>query len=280
MSKAPRRKTAGTPPVDAETRSEADRAEEKSTPATPVIYEIVRRVGEEEMARPALSLWWSGVAAGLSMGFSVLAQAVLQTHLPETSWRPLLVSLGLPVGFLMVVLARQQLFTENTITVVLPIMAEPSARNFGRAARMWSIVLAANLAGTLCMALAFAYTPMVGDGIRAAMLEISRAGMRHEWIEMACLAILPGFLMAALVWLIAGTGAQFPVVMLITYMIGAAGFSHIVSGSVEAFLLVAHGEMGVGGFAMNFFAPVLLGNVFGGTALFALLSHGQVMREI
>ena len=99
---------------------EAETVEERSRLPAPLIYEIVRRMGEEEMERPATSLWWSGVAAGLSISFSLLAQAVLRAHLPDTSWRPLLTSLGYPVGFLIVVLARQQLFTENTITPVLP----------------------------------------------------------------------------------------------------------------------------------------------------------------
>jgi hypothetical protein len=57
--------------------------EELATPRTPVIYEVVRRLGEEEMARPFTSLWWSGVAAGLSISFSLLAQAILRTHLPD-----------------------------------------------------------------------------------------------------------------------------------------------------------------------------------------------------
>src|SRR5664279_278730 len=64
--------------------------EELSSPRTPVIYEVVRRFGDEEMQRPATSLWWSGVAAGLSMSFSLLAQTILETHLPDTPWRPLL----------------------------------------------------------------------------------------------------------------------------------------------------------------------------------------------
>src|ERR1700686_5137052 len=71
---------------------EVDDVEERSTPLTPVIYEIVRRLGEEEMARPFTSLWWSGVAAGLSISFSLLAQAILQAHLPDAPWRPLVTS--------------------------------------------------------------------------------------------------------------------------------------------------------------------------------------------
>ena len=76
------------------------------------------------MARPVVSLWWSGLAAGLSISFSLLAQAILQLHIAETAWRPLVTSFGYTVGFVMVVLSRQQLFTENTITVILPVMAQ------------------------------------------------------------------------------------------------------------------------------------------------------------
>src|SRR3954468_9957587 len=123
---------------------QVEHIEERSTPPTPVIYDLVRRYGEEEMARPAVSLWWSGLAAGLSMSFSLFAEAILRMHLPDADWRPLLTALGYPVGFVMVVLARQQLFTENTITVMLPVMAEPTAHNFRRAGRMWGIVLGAN----------------------------------------------------------------------------------------------------------------------------------------
>jgi formate/nitrite transporter FocA (FNT family) len=100
--------------------------EEMSSPRTPVIYEVVRRLGDEEMERPAISLWWSGVAAGLSISFSLLAQAILQAHLPDTAWRPLVSSFGYCVGFLMVVLGNQQLFTESTITVVLPLFKDLS----------------------------------------------------------------------------------------------------------------------------------------------------------
>src|ERR1051325_1198960 len=154
---------------------QVEHIEERSTPRTPVIYDIVRRSGEEamerpgtplwwwgeEMARPATSLWWSGLAAGLSMSFSLLAMALLEMHLPEAPWRSLVRSLGYPVGFLMVVLGRQQLFTENTITVVLPVIAAPTRRNFWCAGRMWRIVLLANLAGTLFAALFCTFTPVL-----------------------------------------------------------------------------------------------------------------------
>ncbi len=131
------------------TEREIGDVEELSTPRTPVIYEVVRRLGDEEMKRPLTSLWWSGVAGGLSISFSLLAQAILQDALPDTTWRPLVTGLGYCVGFLMVVLGRQQLFTESTITVVLPVLKDLKAEGVSRMLRLWAIVLAANFAGTL-----------------------------------------------------------------------------------------------------------------------------------
>jgi formate/nitrite transporter FocA (FNT family) len=241
----------------------------------------VRRYGEEEMARPATSLWWSGLAAGLSMSFSLLAMAILHLHTPPAPWQALIIGLGYPVGFVMVVLARQQLFTENTITVVLPVLAQPSARNFGRAARMWAIVLAANFAGTLLAALFSSFTPVVTPELRESMLELSRAALRPGGWEMLFHGITAGFLMAALVWLIpAAESAQFFVVYLMAYLIGISDSAHIVAGSYEAFLLAASGELGAGALLGGFLVPVLAGNIVGGTALFAMLSYAQVMKEI
>ena len=260
---------------------QVERIEEEVTPPTPVIYEAVRRYGEEEMARPAVSLWWSGLAAGLSISFSLLAQAILSMHLPEAPWRKLVVAVGYPVGFLMVVLARQQLFTENTISVVLPVMAHPTRANLGRGLRMWAIVLAANLLGTLFAALFISYTPVITAELRREMLEISRHALQYDWLEMGMRGITSGYLMAAMVWLVpAARVAQFHIVLLMTYLIGVGNFAHIVAGSVEAFLLVANGELGPWSMLGGFTLPVLTGNIVGGTALFALISYAQVMKEI
>ncbi len=260
---------------------EAEQVEQRSSPRTPVIYETVRRLGDEEMARPATSLWWSGVAAGLSISFSLLGQAILQTHLPETGWRPLVASLGYSVGFLMVVLSRQQLFTENTITAVLPVMAEFTLPNLARLARMWMIVLAANLTGTLFAAAFCSLTPVISPELREGMLQLGRETMQNGWIEMFFRSVSAGFLVAAMVWLLPGAGsAQFATVTLMSYLIAVGSFVHIIAGSVEAFMLVLGGGLGIGAMIAKFLVPVLFGNVVGGTALFALISYAQVMEEL
>lgn len=263
------------------TNKEVADVEERSSPSTPVIYEIVRRVGEEEMARPATSLWWSGVAAGLSISFSLLMQTILETHLPDTPWRPLVSSFGYTVGFVMVVLSRQQLFTENTITVVLPVMADLTFQNVWKLCRMWAIVLAANMAGTLFAALFCNFTPALTPDLWHGMLDISRHLMEHSWLEMLFRGIAAGFLVAAMVWLLpSAEAAQFHVIIMLSYLIAVGGFVHIVAGSIEAFLLVLNGDLNWLAMLTDFFAPALIGNIIGGTALFALIAYAQVMKEI
>lgn len=264
-----------------EDRKKIEQIQKQATPSSPIIYEAVRRNGEEEMARPAVSLWWSGLAAGLSISFSLVAQAVLLQHLPQMAGRELLVALGYPIGFLIVILGRQQLFTENTITVVLPVMAEPSAASFGRAARNWGIVLGANLTGTLISAAFVTFLPAVSPGTFAAMLVVSDHAIGGAWLDVTTRAIGAGFLMATLVWILPGAGyAQFKVIFIMTWLIGAGGFAHVVAGSTEAWFLLLNAHIGIGAFFGEFLLPSLAGNIIGGTAIFALLAYAQVMKEM
>jgi len=252
-----------------------------STPRTPVIYEVVRRLGEEEMARPATSLWWSGVAGGISISFSLLAQAILETSLPDTGWRVLVTSFGYSIGFLIVILGRQQLFTESTITVVLPVLKNVTRDNLWRMGRLWAIVLAANLAGTLFAALFCSFTPVVPDKLFDGMMTISRHLLEVGWWDMLFRGITSGFLMAALVWMIPTAEAlKFHVITLMTWLIAVGGFTHIVAGSMEAWLLVLSADWSFGWMLWEFMVPVLIGNMIGGTALFAMISYAQVMEEI
>ncbi|MFC0238869.1 formate/nitrite transporter family protein [Rhodopseudomonas telluris] len=260
---------------------EVEDVEARSSPRTPVIYEIVRRSGEEEMARPLTSLWWSGLAAGLSISFSLLAQAILQHYIPDAPWRPLITSFGYSVGFVMVVLARQQLFTENTITVILPVMAEPSAGTVGRAARLWAIVLIANLAGTSFAAAFCSLTPALTPELKAEAIEISRVILSHGALDTLFKGVVAGFLMATMVWLLpSAESGQLGVIVMMTWLISVGGFAHIIAGSMEAFMLVLNGVAGPLDVTTGFLLPALLGNIVGGTALFALLAYAQVMKEI
>jgi len=134
----------------------------------------------------------------------------------------------------MVVLGRQQLLTENTISVVLPVMACFNLRNLGRLARMWGIVLGTNLAGTLIAALFCSLTPVIGAELRESMISLSRGILEYGWIELFFRGISAGFLMAAMVRLVPSAAtAEFYVIVLMTYLISVGNFAHVIAGSIH-----------------------------------------------
>lgn len=245
------------------------------------VYEIIRAEGEGELNRSMPALWWSGIGAGLSIGFSVVAEGLLTAHLPEAPWKPLVDNLGYSVGFLIVILARQQLFTENTLTPVLPVIKRNSLKWYLVLLRLWGVVLAANLVGCLVFATVIAHTEILNEPIRQAILHIGQHMMENSAGEMFVKGIAAGWLIAALVWTMPSSeGSEFLIITLMTYLIALGDFTHVIAGSTEAFFLLLTGEIGLGQTVFQFFLPTLSGNVVGGTLLFAVLSYAQVKEEI
>ncbi len=243
-----------------------------------VVHEAVRAEGEEELLRAPAALAWSGLAAGLSMGFSLVAQGLLQAHLPDTSWRPIVAKLGYSIGFLIVILGRQQLFTENTLTAILPLLSRRDRDTFVRVARLWGIVLAANLAGTVIFAVVAAKTDVFQPNVKEAFAEIGRHSLQGGFGTMVLRGIFGGWLIALLVWLLPGAEtARVSIIIILTFLIGFGGFAHIVVGSTEVFYLVAIGAASGANYIVRFLVPALIGNVIGGVTLVAALNHAQVI---
>lgn len=263
------------------TDEERNDVEERLRPRVPVLYEIVRKDGEAELFRSVSGLWWSGIAAGLCIGFSMVAEGLLRVHLPDAAWRPLVENLGYCVGFLVVVLARQQLFTENTITAVLPVMANKTRTNVMCMLRLWGVVLAANLVGAFLFAAFCGTSGLFSVDVTSAFSEISLHMMEIPPIDMFWRGIVSGWLIALMVWILPNSkGGEFLVIVLITYLIALGDFTHVIAGSVEAFWLVLHGDLAMTQMLAAFLLPTFLGNVVGGSVLFAMLSYAQVHDEI
>jgi formate/nitrite transporter FocA (FNT family) len=254
---------------------------EQQRPNALIIHETIRLEGEEELRRRVSSLLLSGFAAGLSMGFSLVCQGLLQSHLPEAPWRHLITSLGYTIGFLIVVLGRQQLFTENTLTPILPLLHNRDLATLWRVARLWVLVLVANMAATWVISYALLKTEVFEPDTRAAFLEISHHAIASPFLTTFLKAIFAGWLIALMVWLLpAAEAARVFVVLIITYVVSLGEFAHIIAGSVDAAYLVYAGEASIADYVTRFFLPTILGNVLGGVALVGVLNYGQVAPQI
>jgi formate-nitrite transporter family protein len=261
-------------------REERGEVEQKRPPRVAVLHETIRLEGEEELSRGLLALSLSALAAGLSMGFSMLARGLLHRHLEGVPGAFLVESLGYPFGFLVVILARQQLFTENTMTAVLPLMTHPNLRKLGSLLRLWSVVFAGNLIGTALFAYGIVHMQLFDEGTRTALSGIGAEVMGNTPWQMFTKGIVAGWLIATMVWLLpAAEHAKITVIVLTTYLIALGGFTHIIVGSVETFYLVFTGGLSIEEFVTQFALPTLAGNIVGGSCIFALISHAQVRSD-
>lgn len=245
------------------------------------IHEHIRQDGEKEMERDAMALLWSAIAAGLSMGASLLAKGIFHVQLEGVPGGFLLENLGYTFGFIIVIMARQQLFTENTVTAVLPVMQNPTLGNFGLLMRLWSVVLLGNIIGTGVAAWAFEHMPIFDEETRDAFVKIGMDVMKNTPTEMFSNAIISGWLIATMVWMFPAAGAaKIVVIILMTWLIALGDTTHIVVGSVEILYLVFNGTLHWSDFFWPFALPTLAGNICGGTFIFALMSHAQIRNDM
>ncbi len=263
--------------IGSEQKSEQQEASELKAPSSKVVFHTISKEGEEELQRPSSALFWSGLAAGLSMGFSMIAEGLLHAYLPDAEWRPLVAKFGYSAGFLLVILGRQQLFTENTLTPILPMLHRKAAARPGNVLRLWSVVLAANLIGALAVAFVAALTDAFEPDVKRAFAEIGHKAMEPGFGTTLLRGIFAGWLIALMVWLLPfAEAARVWVIIFITYLVGVGHFSHIIAGAVEVFTLASMGEAAWPNVLGSYIVPTLIGNIIGGVTLVAGLNYAQV----
>ena len=258
------------------------RQAERMTPAAArVIHEVLREEGQTELKRPVGALLWSGLAAGLSMGFSFLTLAMLHAALGEGAAAQALAPVGYSIGFLIAVLGKQQLFTETTLTATLPIMFQPRGDSLVRLARMWAAVLVANIVGTFAFAALLSLPGVMKPEIARALLGVAQHAFSEGFGVGLVRAMFAGWLIALMVWLLPSVGVAAPfVIVALTYVVALTGFPHIIAGSTEAAYAWINGAASGGDYLWRFFLPTLIGNTLGGTALAALLNHAPVAHDL
>jgi formate/nitrite transporter FocA (FNT family) len=266
------------PHLEAEQKKQAER----SAPLrATVIHEVIREEGQDDLELGIATLLWSGLAAGLSMGFSYATQALLKAGLPHETWAHIVAAFGYVVGFAIVVLGRQHLFTESTLSAVLPVLTARTGEMLLKMLRLWGVVLAANILGTWIFAGVLAYANPLGAETLPSLASLAAESVANGFGETLVKAVFAGWLIALMVWLLPTAGpAKILIIALLTWVVALGKLSHIIAGSAEAAYGVWTGSASLGDYLLKFFAPTILGNLIGGVALVAMLNHAPVREEM
>ena len=258
--------------------TEESEARDRVAPSGVIVYKTILKEGQEELDRSSSALFWSGLAAGLSMSFSMIGEGLLKAYLPDAEWAKLIYGFGYSLGFLFVILGRQQLFTENTLTPILPLLQGKTFACLKNVARLWGIVLGANLLGALLISLAIAHSGAFEPNVKAAFYELARVALEPDWPTILLRGIFAGWMIALMVWLLPfAQNARVAVIIIVTYFVAIGHFSHIIAGAVEVFTYAAAGRAAWLDVWGHYILPTLIGNVIGGLTLVAALNHAQIV---
>jgi formate/nitrite transporter FocA (FNT family) len=236
--------------------------------------------GIEQLGRPSLSLFMSALAAGMIICFTVLAVGVMTSITGDltTGFNRVLIALVYPLGFVMCILSRTQLFTEHTATAFYPIL--DSRIKVHRMFRLWAIVIAGNLMGGVISAGLLALSE---DVIHAAdgYLIIAEHLLSYSYLTLLVSATLAGWLMALGAWTILSTystTSQILCIYIVTFIIGLGGLHHSIAGSVELLVAYFTSDSLSLSIMLKAIAVVLLGNAIGGTVFVALLNYSHIRK--
>lgn len=239
------------------------------------ILEAVVEDGQEELKRASAGLAISGFAAGLNISFGAVALGVVGALTGGTAG--LVAMLFYPIGFLIVILGRSQLFTENTVTPVTVVLTRLSS--LPNMLRLWVVVFVFNIFGTALFAATVVYGEVLPPSAFGVLFDETAVKLEHGFWSTGIRAVFGGWLVALIAWLVASsrdTISQVFFIYVLAFLIPAAGLTHCIAGSSEVLVSVFAGEISFSEYLGEFLLPTTLGNIVGGVVLVTLLNYGQV----
>lgn len=248
-----------------------------SRPSAEEIYEQVAISARQELNRSSTSLALSGFGGGAFMGLSAMATAIAVALLGDSDHAQLVSRMFYPLGFIVVIIGRSQLFTENTLYPVALVLAEK--RHLWNTLRLWAVVLPANVAGALAFAVLTALTPALDERYVDALSRLGLAALAHPASAVFWSGVIGGWIIALAAWLVSGSHSITGSVMIIwmlTFVVGLGDFAHCIATSGEIFVAILTYRAPWIAYP-QWLLPAVLGNICGGVGMVTILEYGQVI---
>jgi formate/nitrite transporter FocA (FNT family) len=251
-------------------------------PSAQEIYEQVANNARQELGRSSVALAISGLAGGIFMGLSGLGNAIAIALLTAPGAEPTNTTLFIakmfyPLGFIVVILGRSQLFTENTLYPVALVLSEK--KHLWKTLRLWGIVLPANVLGALAFAAIAGLTGALHSNMVHALSQLGLEALHHPSQTIFWSGVMGGWIIATVAWLVSGSHSITGSVMIIwmlAFVVGLGNFAHCIAGSGEIFTSVLTGQAGLTAF-LHWLGLAVAGNICGGVGMVTLLEYGQVV---
>ena len=242
------------------------------------ILSTVIHEGESMFALKNKTVFLSSIIAGLEIGFSYLLVCALYYFLhgslaDATIFK--LFSVVYPVGFIMVIVGKSALFTEQTSILVLPVLN--GQRSIWQLLRVWTDVIMGNVLGGMIFTLFIAFlAPQLNLFTHQTMVDVGSHVLNYSELVLFLSALTAGWLMGLLTWLLSSvinSITSFVLIFMVTAIIGFGGFHHSIVGNIEVFGAYLFSDTISFFDYIKFLLLALLGNGVGGGIVVALLKY-------
>ena len=248
-----------------------------SRPSAHEIYQQVAKNAKEELQRSSMSLAISGFTGGIFMGLSALGVGIILAKLGGGPGAFVISRMFYPLGFIVVILGRSQLFTENTLYPVALVLTEP--KQIWNTMRLWATVLPSNMLGALTFALLVGLTRSMPADVVQAIAGLGLAAVHQPVSAIFWSGVVGGWIIATAAWLVSGSHSITGSVMIIwalTFLVGLGNFAHCIATSGEILAAVLIHQLPWSAYP-QWFGPAVAGNICGGVVMVTLLEYGQAV---
>jgi formate/nitrite transporter FocA (FNT family) len=248
-----------------------------SRPSAHEIYQQVAKNAKEELKRSSISLALSGFTGGIFMGLSALGVGIILAKLGGGPGAFVISRMFYPIGFIVVILGRSQLFTENTLYPVALVLTEP--KQIWNTMRLWATVLPSNMLGALTFALLAGLTRSMPADVVHAIAGLGLAAVYQPVSAIFWSGVIGGWIIATAAWLVSGSHSITGSVMIIwslTFLVGLGNFAHCIATSGEILTAVLIHQLPWSAYP-QWFGPAVAGNICGGVVMVTLLEYGQAV---
>ena len=261
-----------------ETAPEGDQQQKNlSRPSAEEIYAQVARNAKQELKRPSLALALSGYGGGIFMGLSALGPAIVLALLGESAADQMIARMFYPMGFIVVIIGRSQLFTENTLYPVALVLTE--RKELWNTLRLWAMVLPSNVAGAFTFAMLCAWSPALSHPVVESLAKLGMDNLAKPTPAVFWSGVMAGWIIATAAWLVSGshsiTGSVM-VIWMLTFIVALGNFAHCIASSGEVLIAILTHHAAWGAYP-RWFGPAVAGNVCGGVGMVTILQYGQVI---
>jgi formate/nitrite transporter FocA (FNT family) len=255
----------------------ASQQKDLSRPSAHEIYQQVAKNAKEELKRSSASLAISGFTGGIFMGLSALGVGLALARLGGSGHAFMISRMFYPLGFIVVILGRSQLFTENTLYPIALVLTEP--RQIWNTLRLWATVLPSNMLGALAFASLAGLTHSMPADVVQAIAGLGLAAVHQPTSTIFWSGVVAGWIIATAAWLVSGSHSITGSVMVIwalTFVVGLGNFAHCIATSGEILTAVLTHQLPWLAYP-RWFGPAVAGNICGGVVMVTLLEYGQAV---